>query len=154
VQFSSQQGTLDIRKYASKDLYTANWGTRRLAFRFPSGLLDTAAIEGYCDEEHVNLETISKVQVLKFEINRKEGFSEGIDERGLLSTLGRLRDDLLQGDYRVLYLVWLKARELDSGYYEEDEDDPENILKKVDHCQVSSVWKRLADGGQDGYGMI
>ena len=49
--------------------------------------------------------------MLKFEINRKEGFSEGIDERGLLSTLDRLRDDLLLGDYRVLYLVWLKARE-------------------------------------------
>ena len=68
------------------------------------------------------------MQVLKFEINQEEGFNEGIDERGLLSTLGRLRDDLLLGDYRVLYLAWLKARELDSGYYQEDEDDPENYL--------------------------
>jgi hypothetical protein len=78
------------------------------------------------------METIGDVQVLKFEINREEGFGEEIDERGLLSTLGRLRDDLLQGDYRVLYLAWLKARELDSGYYEEDEDDPENFLNDTE----------------------
>lgn len=126
---SFKQKPLDVlAKYFDAYLYTANWGTRWLAFRFPSGLLDIVAIEGYCDEDHVNLETIGEVQVLKFEINREEGFNEGIDERGLLSTLGRLRDDLLLGDYRVLYLAWLKARELDSGYYQEDEDDPENYL--------------------------
>lgn len=126
---SFKQKPLEVlAKYFDAYLYTANWGTRRLAFRFPSGLLDTVAIEGYCDEEHVDLETTGEVQVLKFEVNREEDFSEEIDERGLLSVLGRLRDDLLHGDYRVLYLAWLKARELDSGYYQEDEDDPENYL--------------------------
>ena len=132
---SFEQKPLEVlAKYFDAYLYTANWGTRRLAFRFPSGLLDIVAIEGYCHEDHVNLEIIGEVQVLKFEINREEGFNEGIDERGLLSTLGRLRDDLLQGDYRVLYLAWLKARELDSGYYQEDEDDPENYLNDSEPC--------------------
>lgn len=132
---SFKQKPLDVlAKYFDAYLYTANWGTRRLAFRFPSGLLETVAIESYCDEDHVNLETIGEVQVLKFEINREEGFNEGIDERGLLSPLGRLRDDLLQGDYRVLYLAWLKARELDSGYYQEDEDNPENYLNDSEPC--------------------
>lgn len=130
---SFKQEPLEVlAKYFDAYLYTANWGTRRLAFRFPPGLLDTAAIEGYCDEHNVNLKATGEVQVLKFEINREEGFKKGIDERGLLSTLGRLRDDLLLGDYRVLYLAWLKARELDSGYYKENKDDPENFINDTE----------------------
>ncbi len=60
-------------------------------------------------------------------MNEKEGYDEWIDERGLLSTPGRLRDDLPEGDYRALYLAWLKAMSLESSYYDEDEDDPENF---------------------------
>ena len=68
------------------------------------------------------------MQVLEFEMNEEEGFDEWLEERGLLSTLGRLRDDLLQGDYRALYLAWLKAMSLESGYYDEDENDSENFI--------------------------
>jgi hypothetical protein len=117
-----------LAKYFDAHLYLANWGTRRLAFRFPKGLLDSAAIEAYCDENHATLETVGDVPVLEFDMNEEEGFDEWIEERGLLSTLGRLRDDILQGDYRALYLVWLKAMSLESGYYDEDEDDPENLF--------------------------
>ena len=117
-----------LAKYFDAHLYLANWGTRRLAFRFPKGLLDTAAIEAFCDEDHLTLKTISDMQVLEFEMNEEEGFDEWLEERGLLSTLGRLRDDLLQGDYRALYLAWLKAMSLESGYYDEDENDSENFI--------------------------
>jgi hypothetical protein len=117
-----------LAKYFDAHLYIANWGTRRLAFRFPKGLLDMAAIEAYCDEDHLTLNTIGDVQVLEFEMDEEEGFDEWIEERGLLSTLGRLRDDLLQNDYRALYLAWLKTMLLESGYYDEDEDDPENFF--------------------------
>ncbi len=117
-----------LAKYFDAHLYLANWGTRRLAFRFPKGLLDMAAIEAYCDEDHLTLETIGDVQVLEFEMDEEEGFDEWMEERGLLSTLGRLRDDLLQGDYRALYLAWLKTMSLESGDYDEDEDDPENFF--------------------------
>jgi len=117
-----------LAKYFDVHLYIANWGTRRLAFRFPKGLLDTAAIEAYCDEDHLTLNTIGDAQVLEFEMDEEEGFDEWVEERGLLSTLGRLRDDLLQGDYRALYLAWLKAMSLESGYFDENEDDPDNFF--------------------------
>lgn len=42
--------------------------------------------------------------------------------------MGRLRDDILQDDYRALYLAWLKAMSLEGGYYDEDEDDLENFF--------------------------
>ena len=117
-----------LAKYFDAYLYLANWGTRRLAFRFPKGLADVSAIEAYCDEYHVNIKTVDAVQVLEFEMDEEEGFDEWLEERGLLSTLARLRDDILQGDYRALYLAWLKAMTLESGGYDEDEDDPDNFF--------------------------
>jgi hypothetical protein len=117
-----------LARYFDAHLYIANWGTRRLAFRFPKELVDVDAIERYCDEYHVHIKTVDDVQVLEFEMSEEEGFDEWMEERGLLSTLARLRDDILQGDYRALYLAWLKAMSLESGDYDEDEDDPENFF--------------------------
>ena len=42
----------------------------------------------------------------------------------MLSRLARLRDDILQGDYRVLYLAWLRATELDYDLDEEAVEPP------------------------------
>ena len=116
-----------LAKYFDAYLYLANWGTRRLAFRFPKGLLDAAAIDAaYCDEDYLHIKTVGNVHILEFELNIDEGFDEWIEERGLLSTLARLRDDIIQSDYCALYIVWLKAMSERSEYY--DEDDPENFF--------------------------
>lgn len=117
-----------LAKYFDAYLYLANWGTRCLAFRFPKGSVDVVAIEAYCDEYHTNIKTVGDAQILEFDMDEEEGFDEWIDERGLLSTLARLRDDILQGDYRTLYLAWLKAMTLESGGYDEDEADPDNFF--------------------------
>jgi len=117
-----------LAKYFDAHLYAANWGTRRLAFRFPNGLIDVNAVEHYCDEYHVHITAVGDVQVLEFEMSEEEGFDEWMEERGLLSTLGRLRDDILQGDYRALYLAWLKTMSQESDDYDEDEDDPDNFF--------------------------
>jgi len=61
-------------------------------------------------------------------MNEEEGYDEWMEERALLSTLGRLRDDILQGDTRALYLAWLKAMSQESDDYDEDEDDPDNFF--------------------------
>lgn len=117
-----------LAKYFDAYLYLANWGTRRLAFRFQEGLVDVHAIEAYCDEYYVNLKTMGDVQILEFEMDEEEGYDEWIEERGLLSTLSRLQDDIIQGDYRALYLAWLNAMSQESGEYEEDKEDPENFF--------------------------
>ena len=117
-----------LAKYFDAYLYLANWGTRCLAFRFPKGSVDVVAIEAYCDEYHTNIKTVGDAQILEFDMDEEEGFDEWIDERGLLSTLAHLRDDIIQGDYRILYLAWLKAMTLESGGYDEDEADPDNFF--------------------------
>lgn len=116
-----------LAKYFDAYLYFANWGSYDLAFSFPKGLIDADALEVYFDEEHVNIREIEGKLVLKFEKRDDEGYGGDYSEQNHLSTLSRLRDDIIQGDHRALYIAWLNAMVAASWWYEEDENDPENF---------------------------
>ncbi len=45
--------------------YLANWGSRRLMFRFPKGILNPEEISPYCVGDFVSFETIGQYQVLE-----------------------------------------------------------------------------------------
>ena len=119
-------------QYFDAYFYLANWGSLRLMFRFPKGLLDEPDIQQYCDGEMITFETTGAYQVLDMDFNPEDG--DYWEEEGAgLSDFVQLRGDLLQGDYRVLYLAWLKSRTLydgddqDEGEYEGDGDSSEPI---------------------------
>jgi len=116
-----------LLQYFDAYFYLANWGSLRLMFRFPKGLLDEADIEPYCIDEYITFETIGKYQVLDLDINPEDGEGWMEAEAGL-SHFIRLRADLLEGDYRLLYLAWLKAMTFygvldDDEVYEDDDPD-------------------------------
>jgi len=116
-----------LLKYFDAYFYLANWGSLRLVFRFPKGLLNEADMEPYCIDEIIALETIGKYQVL--DLDFKPEYSGGwMEANTSLSNFIRLRADLLEGDYRLLYLAWLKAMTMygdpyADGEFEEDEPD-------------------------------
>ena len=109
-----------LLEYFDAHLYLANWGSRRLIFRFPKGLLDESTIKAYCVPYHISFETSGNFQVLDIELDEEEGV-DWVETNSVLSTFTRLRDDLLQGDFRLLYLAWLKAITLDPFWDEDDE---------------------------------
>jgi len=116
-----------LLKYFDAYFYLANWGSLRLMFRFPKGLLDEADILHYYIEEFITFDTIGKYQVLDLDFSPEEG--EGWMEADAgLSHFIRLRADLLEGDFRLLYLAWLKAMTFygepndDEGYEHDDTD--------------------------------
>ncbi len=100
-----------LARYFDAFLYLANWGSTRLAFRFPKGLLDPKQIEPYLREDCIELVPVGDYLILDISLNEEEG-GEWVEGGDWLSSLGRLRDDILQGDYRALYLAWLAAAEL------------------------------------------
>src|SRR5215831_10183069 len=93
-------------------LYMANWGSRRLMLRIPSALIDAKRIKLYCVSESIDLrQTPNKQHVivdLEFHDEEQAQWTEG---EGWLDALIALREELTQGDFRVLYLAWLKAAE-------------------------------------------
>jgi hypothetical protein len=114
-------------KYFDAMFYIANWGSLQLMFRFPKGLIDVEQMRKYCIEDIVEVSEINDFVILEISINEEEGFDGWIEGEGSLSSLIGLRQEILQGDYRLLYLAWLKGitylEELDDEDEDEDEDD-------------------------------
>jgi hypothetical protein len=111
-----------LLKYFDAFFYYANWGSLRLMFRFPKGLINEKDLEPFWDGEYVSFETYGDYQVLDIDFNPEDGgwMDEAVVD---LSDFISLRADLLKGDYRLLYLTWLKEMAFDDE--DEDEQDEE-----------------------------
>ncbi len=110
-----------VARYFDAFLYTANWGTRRLIFRFPKSLLEPAKIEPYCVDGYVSLDAAGRYWLLEIGLEEEGGWEEPYGE---LSDVIQLRNDILGGDYRALYLAWLLAAPEDVF-----EDESENEME-------------------------
>jgi hypothetical protein len=109
-----------LARYFDAYLYWANWGTKRLFFRLPGDLVNEAALEPYLWEYHVELEPEGDAFILQI-MPCREDDNDWINEGYTLSGMAWLRDDILLGDYRALYLSWLRSAELDDAAAEETE---------------------------------
>lgn len=115
-------------------LYIANWGTKQLAFRFPGGAVDLEALRPYLlgeDEGYVGeFLTTPQHLVLHLEIREYESYG-WIDGEGLLDRLIPLREAILRGDLRALYLFWLRCATNRAGWSEDVEgyESPEAVVE-------------------------
>jgi hypothetical protein len=104
--------------------YIANWGSVRLAFRFPKNLIDVTEIEPYCVDYYLTCDVAGEFIVISFDWNHEEGFDYWIEGEGDLAGLLPLREAILRQDYRVLYLAWLLAAEDEYEVAEETLEPP------------------------------
>lgn len=102
-----------VKKYFDAHLYVANWGTRCLMLKVPRDLLDVPAARLYCTDETMSVHVHRRSAVLVFEWNDEE-YEDWDSGEGWLPSLLPLRDDLMQGDLRSLYLGWLSGIREDS----------------------------------------
>lgn len=117
-----------LARYFDIMYYIANWGTQQLMFRFPTSLINREAIELYCIDDYISLSFAGDWAILDWEFSQEEGFNDWIEGEGILSELIGLRQEILQQDYRGLYLAWLKAIDLSEGYIDIDKTQLEPPL--------------------------
>ena len=111
-------------------LYLANWGTRRLMIRLPQRLVDRSRLDAFLPAGDLldvlvsgeNLIVDIGVDIYDDEWPEYDEEDEWDGGPGWLGALAPLRADVLAGDLRLFYLVWLKALELDE--LEDDETEP------------------------------
>ena len=126
-------------------LYMANWGSYQLAFRFPKSTVNIQALESYCVQGVIEVSTTAKYVILNIEIHEEEGGSWIEENNNWLSALLPLRQTILQGDYRVLYLAWLQAAAV-SAYLEDDAQEPPvppNLQKLNEPLQAFVDWLEM-----------
>jgi hypothetical protein len=112
-----------MEKYFDAFVYVANWGTRWLMLRVPSGLLDAEEAARYDAGDSASLRVQGEHAILEWRSQDEEGgdWEEG---EGWMDELIPLRSELTAGDLRSLYLGWLLG--VEQG--EVDEDTPEPPL--------------------------
>lgn len=90
-------------------LYWANWGTRRFQVRLPDSLASLKRIKPYCVRPFAKVRAHGKDLILEFDAEEiYDDYSDG-EEDDWMGSLLPLREDLLRGDYRCLYLAWLRS---------------------------------------------
>jgi len=104
-----------MERYFDLFLYLANWGTRRLSMRLPRRLVDAAGLKRFViSNEIATIRTAGEnliVDVVRDEIEIEDWNDGG----GRLEALSALRENILDGDLRLFYLVWLMALESDEA---------------------------------------
>ncbi len=102
-----------VKEYFDAFLYLANWGTRRLMFRLPRGVLDPEIAAQYCCTDTVSLIETGSHLILSFYIDQEEPDDYWDEPGGQLAAMVQARSELAAGDLRLLYLAWLLALQRD-----------------------------------------
>jgi hypothetical protein len=124
--FGDFHGSVDaLLKYYDAHFYIANWGTVRLGLAFPKGTITPEIIEPYLrgGEQYEDTLTFKEVGdrcIICWEHNEEGGcgWTEG---EGLIDQLIGIREELMRGDYRALFLGWLA--DFDPEKWQNPEDD-------------------------------
>ncbi|MBX7240523.1 MAG: hypothetical protein K1X92_02155 [Bacteroidia bacterium] len=110
-------------QYFDAMLYWANFGIKKLIFRFPLGSIDKKAIIPYTFSDNIELKSDKNHILLIFSESVEEGgYDEWIEEdSSILSDMTGIRNAIMEGDYRALYIAWLYFHsEYSQAYFDED----------------------------------
>jgi hypothetical protein len=103
-------------------LYLANWGSRRLMIRLPTRLVDRHLLDAFLGEVDCAELSVSGENLILDIVRDEVEFEDWDDGSGWLPALTPLRAEVLAGDPRLFYLLWLTAVETD--VFEADEPEP------------------------------
>lgn len=99
-----------VEQWFDLHLYFTNWGARRLMIRIPRRLVDPADIKPFLGELDWVEVWISGDKVIVDIFREEVELDDDLDDgSGWLATLAPLRADVLSGDLRLFYLLWLAA---------------------------------------------
>jgi hypothetical protein len=117
----------DPRKFMEQwfdfHLYLANWSTRRLMMRVPKRFLTRADVASFIREvDWVDVWTSGDHVIVDMHRDEVASDDDWDDGSGWLAALAPLRSDVLSGDFRLFYLLWLTA--VQDDLVSDDEVEP------------------------------
>ncbi len=102
-----------VERWFDLHLYLTNWGSRRLMMRLPKRFVDRSSLDVFLlDVDWVKVWARGDhliIDMWREEVG--EGYDDWDDGGGWLAALAPLRTDVLSGDLRLFYLLWLTAIE-------------------------------------------
>ena len=113
-----------MERWFDLHLYVANWGTRRLMIRLPKGLVDQDRLDDWLmGTDLAEVLEAGDNLILDICTDDEDGLNQGWDDGAdWLGAMAPLRADLLSGDWRLPYLLWLTG--VESGSLRDDALEP------------------------------
>lgn len=112
-----------MRRYFDAFVYTANWGSCRLALRLPLANFCKTELTPFAAGHALTIEASGEYWIVDWSLDDSENHDRFAVEEGSgwMSRLAPLREELLSGDLRPLYLGWLAS----AGRLDDDALEPE-----------------------------
>lgn len=116
-----------MQRYFDAFVYTANWCSCELTLRIPLASFRKAELKPYASKHSLTIEASAKHWIFHWYLEDSQNYDRfGEDDgRGWMQRLAPLRDELLAGDLRPLYLGWLAGAASMSKSVREPEVPPD-----------------------------
>ena len=115
-----------MERWFDLHLYLANWGTRRLMIRLPQRLVARSWLARFLRGADVDMVRVRESgENLIVDIHNDDDephYSYEEDNTDCLAAIAPLRADVLAGDWRMFYLLWLTA--VESGRLNDGDTEP------------------------------
>lgn len=113
-----------MRRWFDAYVYFANWCTCQLSLRVPRATFGDAELEPFAAEYGLRIEATTEHWIFDWTLDESENHDRFAmeDGSGWMRRLAPLREELLRGDLRPLYLGWLAGAT--TGYLDDDTPEP------------------------------
>jgi hypothetical protein len=103
-------GPLDwMRRYFDAFVYLADWAHCRFALRLPRDMFGQAELKPFGVKQSLTIDASEDHWILDWSLEGSDNYDRFAEDdgRGWMGRLVPLRDELIRGDQRSLYLGWL-----------------------------------------------
>ena len=127
-----------MRHFFDAHVFIANWGDAIFMVRLPKEVIDQKTLKAFCTSPHLEFEKLPEHWLLTWSLGETEDYDRfGYVEEGpgLMTLLAPLREELLRGDLRSLYIGWLRAVTAEETDPDDLEPLPLNGLNRLTAAQ-------------------
>ena len=100
-----------MQRYFDAHVYVANWMSAIFMVRLPIDALSQEAVKAVVTPHFLDIKETRTHWIITWRLEESENYDRfGMDDgRGWMAILAPVRDELLRGDLRSLYIGWLQA---------------------------------------------
>jgi hypothetical protein len=111
-----------MERWFDLHLYLSNWGSRRLMIRLPTRMVNRHLLDAFLEEVDCATLSVSGENLIVDITCDEVEFEDWDDGSGWLAALAPLRAEVLAGDLRLFYLLWLTAVQAEG--FQADQPEP------------------------------
>ena len=137
-----------MESYYDAHVYVSNFGTVTLMLRLPRIALPDETLAEYATDEGLAWWATDEHTILEWRRD-EDPFDEWMDGEKWMDRLLPLRDELVRGDYRSLYIGWLASLAGVSMEDDEEEEGEEYIEEKNDDDGEDAEDEEVEDDAED-----